>query len=268
MKRLVFAFILFLLTASLASAGTLYDWSGSLEVGQAVYVNDLTLFVDQHAKTNEIVLVVKQARQILKVLHNGENYTAEGLEVIFTTFNDRAYIQVQGGSDPFSVSFNGPDKAAELRKENIELREKLANLTVQNNKLAKENEQLKQQVSELQSKLKNQPNTAELNAKILNLTRENRELKAQLANLTNQYNTVKARADFLEQQNDEYRKMIQTLLEEASQKSEQSYIEKAKKEKLIGSVLLKTLLFGGIIVGLVGGYGLYRAKRRHDFAGL
>ncbi|BAD84791.1 hypothetical protein, conserved, containing leucine zipper motif [Thermococcus kodakarensis KOD1] len=266
MKRLVFAFILFLLTASLASGGTLYDWSGSLSVGERVYINDLSLLVDKNIKTNETVLVIEQDSQIQTILGDGENYTTKGLEILFAALGDEGYVHVES-EKPFAVSFSAPDEAAELRNENTELREKLANLTTKYNKLAKENEQLKQQVSELQSKLKNQPNTAELNAKILNLTRENRELKAQLANLTNQYNAVKAKADFLEQQNDEYRKMIQTLLEDASQKSEQSYIEKAKKEKLVGSVIIKAIAFSVIVVGLIG-YGLYRKKRSWELGGL
>ena len=110
-------------------------------------------------------------------------------------------------------------------------------------------------------------NTNNLHAKLVNLTKENRELKAELANLTKQYNQLKAENEFLKQQNSEYRTMIQKLLEDASSKSEQNYIEKARKERLIGSVLLKSILFAGLVVGLIG-YGLHRVKRRHDFAGL
>ena len=107
----------------------------------------------------------------------------------------------------------------------------------------------------------------DLQTKIVNLTKENRQLKAQLANLTRKLNQLEAENEFLKQQNEEYRQIIQQVMNEQSSQSKQSYIEKAKKERLIGSVLLKSLTGALIIVGLVG-YGLYRVKRRHEFAGL
>jgi len=106
-----------------------------------------------------------------------------------------------------------------------------------------------------------------LQAKIVNLTKENRQLKAELANLTRELNQLKAENEFLKQQNEEYRQIIQQVMKSESEQSKQSYIEKAKKERLIGSVLLKSLLASLAVVGLVG-YGLYRTKRRHEFAGL
>ncbi len=104
----------------------------------------------------------------------------------------------------------------------------------------------------------------DLQAQITNLTKENRELKAIIANQTREINQLKAKADFLEQQNEEYRTMIQNLLKETAQGSEQDYVEKAKKERLIGSVIIKTLLFATAIVGLIG-YGLYRKKRSWEY---
>jgi len=103
-----------------------------------------------------------------------------------------------------------------------------------------------------------------LQAKIVNLTKENRELKAQLANLTRKLNQLEAENAFLKQQNEEYREIIEQVMKSESEQSKQSYIEKAKKEKLIGSVLLKTIISGGIAVGLVG-YGLYRKKRGWEY---
>jgi len=135
----------------------------------------------------------------------------------------------------------------------------------ENKKLKAQVDSLKKENAQLKGKLKGQPNTAELNAKLVNLTKENRELKGELANLTRQYNALKAKADFLEQQNEEYRQIIQQVMSEQSSEAKQSYIEKAKKEALIGSVLLKSLAGAGIIVGLVG-YGLYRKKRSWELA--
>ena len=107
----------------------------------------------------------------------------------------------------------------------------------------------------------------DLQAQINNLTKENRQLKAIIANQTREINQLKAKAEFLEQQNEEYRKLIQGLLKEQAQKSEQNYIKQAKKERLIGSVIIKTLMAALVIVGLIG-YGLYRAKRKHEYVGL
>lgn len=113
----------------------------------------------------------------------------------------------------------------------------------------------------------NSKQVQDLQAKIVNLTKENRQLKAELANLTRELNRLKAENEFLKQQNEEYRQIIQQVMNEQSSEAKQSYIEKAKKERLIGSVLLKGLTASLVVVGLVG-YGLYRAKRRHEFAGL
>ena len=107
-------------------------------------------------------------------------------------------------------------------------------------------------------------NTNNLHAKLVNLTKENRELKAELANLTKQYNQLKAENEFLKQQNAEYRKLIQGLLKEQAQKSEQNYIEKARKERLIGSVIIKALIFSLAVVGLIG-FLLYRKKRSWEY---
>lgn len=151
----------------------------------------------------------------------------------------------------------------ELEKKNkiiTNLTAKIDQLKKENSVLKTENTKLKQRVSELEKQLKSQPNTAELQTKLVNLTKENRELKAELANLTTKYNQLKAKADFLEQQNEEYRQIIQQVMNEQSSEAKQSYIEKAKKERLVGSVLWKSLVGSVVVVGLVG-YGLYRKKR-------
>lgn len=139
-----------------------------------------------------------------------------------------------------------------------------ANLTSQIQKLEEENSQLEQKVNQLQGQVKDYP---KLQAQLLNLTKKNRELKEQLANLTNRYNQLKAKADFLEQQNKEYKEIIDQAMKATSEGNKDQYIEQAKKEKMWGSILWKTLLISGIVVGLIG-YGLYRAKRRHEYAGL
>ena len=109
------------------------------------------------------------------------------------------------------------------------------------------------------------PNSnSKLKAQVANLTKENRQLKAELANQTKQINQLKAKVEFLEQQNEEYRKLIQGLLKEQAQRSEQDYVKKAKKERLIGSVIIKALMAALIVAGLIG-YGLYRKKRGWEY---
>ncbi|EHR77958.1 hypothetical protein OCC_02867 [Thermococcus litoralis DSM 5473] len=244
-----------------ASAASFYIWTSSIHVGEKVQVNDIILTVDKDIRTGALALVVEGEG---KLLFDGQKMQVENLNISFTVFGNYGVVTVES-AEPFSVNTNGDIQA--LKEENKRLKAENVSLTKQVKSLQKENEKLKQQVSELQNKLKDLPNAAALNVQIVNLTKENRELKAQLANITNKYNALQAKADFLEQQNEEYRKMIQTLLQEASQKSEQSYIEKAKKEKLIGSVIIKTLIAAGGIVGLIG-FLLYRGKRSWEYGGL
>ena len=270
MKVLVLILIYMIIGFGSASAASFYKWSGSLEVGQSVYVEGLTLTVDQDNATGELALIIQSSEGLLGLLKAGESGEFQGLEIDFKEFNGYGIVDISG-ERPFSVAFNASEdyqkQIEELKQQNAQLKSENEKLSKQVQSLQDENKQLKQQISELKSRLQNQPNTAELQTKLVNLTKENRELKAQLANITKQYNALKAKADFLEQQNEEYRKMIQTLLKDASEKSEQNYIEKAKKERLIGSVLLKSIIFSVVIVGLIG-YVLYRRKRSWELGGL
>ena len=246
-----------------ASATSFYTWGGSLSVGQSVYLNDLTLTVDQDNTTGQLALIIESSGKVLGLLKPNQSGEFDKISISFQEWKGYGVISAQS-EKPFSISFITSQQyqqaIAQLKSENEKFSKQIQSLQTENRKL-------KQQVSNLENKLKNQPNTAALNAKLVNLTKENRELKAELANMTTKYNAVKAKSDFLSQQNDEYHKMIQTLLQQASQKSTEDYIQKAKKERLIGSVLWKSLIFALVVVGLVG-YGLYRAKRRHELAGL
>ena len=271
MKALVLILIYMIIGFGSASATSFYKWSGSLEIGESVHVEDLTLTVDKDNATGELALIVRALDgSILGLLKAGESSEFQELEVDFKEFNGYGIVDISS-EKPFSVSFNATEdyqkQIEELKQENAQLKSENEKLSKQIQSLQTENKQLKQQVSDLKNKLKNQPNTAELQTKLVNLTKENRELKAELKNITDKYNALKAKADFLSQQNEEYRTMIQTLLKDASEKSEQDYVQKAKKERLIGSVLLKSIIFSLVVVGLVG-YGLYRVRRRHEFAGL
>lgn len=263
--------IIYMLSIGLALAVT-FSWSGALEVGQNVTVNNLTLLVDQNNRTGQLALIVENGSNILALIQGNDSTKIGNLTISFVGFNGKGYITINAPG-LFTVGQSSSVTSA-LLAENERLKEQVANLTREISALKSENKKLKTQVdslkkenAQLKEKLKSQPNTAELQAKLVNLTKENRELKAELANLTNKYNQLKAKADFLEQQNEEYRQIIQQVMNEQSSEAKQSYIEKAKKERLVGSVLLKSLAGALIIVGLVG-YGLYRKKRSWELGGL
>ncbi|NJE48406.1 hypothetical protein [Thermococcus sp. 9N3] len=263
--------IIYMLSIAPALAVT-FSWSGALEVGQSITVNNLTLTVDQNNRTGQLALIVQNGSSILALIQGNGSTKAGNLSISFIAFNGKGYITING-PELFTVGQLSSANSA-LLTENERLKEQVENLTREISALKNENAKLKAQVnslekenSQLKEKLKSRPNIAELNARIVNLTKQNRALKAELANLTNKYNQLKAKADFLSQQNEEYRQIIQQVMNEQSSQSKQSYIEKAKKERLVGSVLLKGLTASLVVVGLVG-YGLYRAKRRHEFAGL
>lgn len=268
MKRSLPFIILLLGTLSLASAT--YSWTGRLSVGDKLYVNELIIQIDKNKADNRTAAIVYQGNQLLGLIYAGNSGTFEGLEIRIDEFNDYVLVSISS-EDPFTISFNATkDYSAEINKlkeENTRLKQENEQLKKQVENLENENKQLKGRISDLEKQLSQTKAVSKLQVQINNLTKENRELKAQIANQTNLINQLKAKAQFLEQQNNEYRTLITKLLEEQAQKSEQSYIEKAKKERLIGSVIIKTLIFSLAVVGLIG-YGLYRKKRGWEFGGL
>ncbi|NJD99520.1 hypothetical protein E3E26_06945 [Thermococcus sp. LS1] len=259
MKRFTIPFIILIYIGLSGLVGALYTWTGTADVGSHIYVNDLTLTVDQDNITKELALIIEKNGQLLGLLKAGESGEFQGLSISFKEFNGYGIISIQS-EEFFTVSITSSSELEQLRQENTVLRAENEELKKEVQSLTAENKKLKQQVSELEKQLSSQPDVQGLQAQITNLTKENRELKAQIANLTNKVNQLKAENEFLSQQNEEYRTMIQNLLKETAQGSEQDYIEQAKKERLIGSVLLKSILFAGVIVGLIG-YGLYKKKR-------
>ena len=277
MKALVLVLLYMIIGFGSASAASFYTWGGSLSVGQSVYLNDLTLTVDQDNTTGQLALIIESSGRVLGLLKPNQSNEFQGLNIGFKEFNGYGIVDISSEKS-FSVSFNTTEdypkqiedlkqQNARLKSENEKLSKQVQSLQAENKKLKAQVDSLKKENAQLKEKLKGQPNTAALNARLVNLTKENRELKAELANITTKYNALKAKSDFLSQQNDEYRTMIQNLLKETAQGSTENYIQKAKKERLIGSVLLKSILLAGVVVGLVG-YGFYRVKRRHEFAGL
>jgi len=261
---LILIIIYMIIGFGLTSATSFYTWSGSLKVGDVVYINNIKLTIDQDNKTGELALILPQG-----VLFDGQNTSINGLSISFAAFNDYGVVSISS-EKPFTLSFAKEDyieKLKQFEEENAALKAQNANLSQKIRLLQMQVQKLKEENEKLKKPGQSATNVEQLNAKIVNLTKQNRALKAELANLTNKYNALKAKADFLSQQNGEYRTMIQNLLKETAQGSEREYVEQAKKEKLIGSVLIKAIVAALVVVGLIG-YGLYRAKRRHDFAGL
>nr|ADF80237.1 t26-13p [Thermococcus sp. 26/2] len=242
--------VIYMLSIAPALAVT-FSWSGALEVGQNITVSNLTLLVDQNNRTGQLALIVEDGSNILALIQGNGSTKVGNLTVSFIGFNGKGYITING-PELFTVGQPSSANSALLAKVS-KLKAQVANLSRENEKLKVQVDSLKKENAQLKEKLKSQPNTA--------------ELKAELANLTNKYNQLKAKADFLEQQNEEYRQIIQQVMTEQSSEAKQSYIEKAKKEKLVGSVLLKGLTASLVVVGLVG-YGLYRKKRSWEFGGL
>ena len=268
MKRSLLIFIILLLgTLSLASAT--YSWTGRLSVGDEIYINELIIQIDKNKVDNRTAAIVYQGNQLLGLVYAGDSEIFKGLEIQVNEFNNYVILSISS-QEPFTISFNATkDYSAEinrLKEENTRLREENEQLKKQVKSLENENKQLKRRISDLEKQLSQAKaqDVSKLQVQINNLTKENRELKAQLANLTRQLNQLKAENEFLRQQNEEYRSLIQGLLKEQAKKSEQDYIEKAKKERLIGSVLLKTIIFSFAVVGLIG-YGLYRKKKSWEY---
>lgn len=271
MKKLIPIFIIYIIyIGTLGNALAIYSWTGKLNVGDELYINNMNIRIDRDRNTNITAAIVDLEGEVF-LIKEGEKREVNGIEISVNSFNDYAILSISS-KDPFEVKFSSEDSSQELealKEENEKLKAQVQNLTKENEQLKNENAQLKRRVSDLEKQLKelNAQDVSKLQVQINNLTKENRELKEKIANQTQLINSLKAKANFLEQQNKEYKTLISKLLEEQAQKSEQSYIEKAKKEKLWGSIIIKTIITAGGIVLLVG-FLLYRGKRSWEYAKL
>lgn len=268
MKRFFLIFIIILIgTLSLVSAT--YSWTGRLSVGDKLYVNELIIQIDKNKADKRTAAIVYQGNQLLGLVYAGDSETFKGLEIRIDEFNNYVLVSISS-QEPFTISFNKTkDYSAEINKlkeENTKLKQENGQLKKQVESLTNENKQLKRRVSDLEKQLKEAraQDVSKLQAKIANLTKENRVLKEKLANQTNLVNQYKAKSKFLEQQNNEYKTLITKLLEEQAQKSEKNYIEQAKKERLIGSIIIKALIVGGLLVGGIG-FLLYKIKKSWEY---
>ena len=265
-RKLALSMFILLYIGILGNALAIYSYTAKLNVGDEVYINNMSIRIDRDRTTNITAAIVDLEGKVF-LIKEGEKREVNGIEISVEAFNDYAIIHISS-KEPFEVLFSSHDIES-LKEENQKLKEQVQNLTKQNEQLKDENKALKRRVSDLEKQLKEAKaqDVSKLQMQINNLTKENRELKEKIANQTQLINSLKGENSFLKQQNNEYKTLISKLLEEQAQKSEQSYIEKAKKEKLWGSILLKTIITAGGIVALVG-FLLYRGKRGWEYAKL
>jgi len=257
MKRVFFPiFILYIIgNVGLVAAGY-YSWTGQLEVGQGLRVNDLYIVMDQDKLDNRTAAVVYYNGEVRLVFSN-ESAEVAGIEIEVVEFND--YILVSLSSESaFNVQFENITALEDLK----DLQVKVANLTAENRELKQQLQQLKAENEKLKQQAQVASDYAKLKAQVNNLTLENRELKAQLNNQTERINKLLAENEFLKQQIEEYRGLLTKVMETESEKNKKSYIEQAAKKEKVGKALISTLLIGGIVTGLVL-YGAVKAERRY-----
>ena len=271
-RKLALSIFILLYICILGNALAIYSWTGKLNAGDELYINNMNIKIDKDISTNVTAAIIDHEGEVF-LIKSGEKKEINGIEISVSSFNDYAIIHISS-KDPFEVKFTpgiltNKTLIENLEKENQKLKEQVQNLTEEKEQLKDENKALKRRVSDLEKQLKEgkAQDISKLQAQINNLTKENRELKEKIANQTQLINSLKGENNFLKQQNNEYKSLISTLLEEQAQKSEQSYIEQAKKEKLWGSILLKTIITAGGIV-LLAGFLLYRGKRGWEYAKL
>ena len=269
-RKLALSMFILLYIGILGNALAIYSYTAKLNVGDELYINNMSIRIDRDRTTNITAAIVDLEGEVF-LIKEGEKREVNGIEISVSSFNDYAIIHISS-KDPFEVKFTpgiltNKTLIENLEKENQKLKEQVQNLTKQNEQLKDENKALKRRVSDLEKQLKEAKaqDVSKLQMQINNLTKENRELKEKIANQTQLINSLKGENNFLEQQNKEYKTLISKLVEEQAQKSEKNYIEQAKKERLIGSIIIKSLLVGGVVVGLVGD-GLYRKKRSWELA--
>ena len=256
MKRLL---PILLIILCIVPVGATFSWTASLEPGTKFYINNLTAIVDFDPRQGKSMLIVN-GTHILE----GEERTLGDMTFKIMTFNNKTYVSITS-SKPFEIRFSKPTTSRNT-SEDEQLKKRISELESKVKSLQDENARLKRRLSELE-KQKQTADVSKLKRQIANLTKENRALREQIANLTERINALLGENEFLKQQNSEYKKLISSLLKEQAQRSEQDYLEKAKREKLIGSILLKSLAFSSMIVITVG-YLLYRAKRSYEYGGL
>ncbi|AMM53488.1 hypothetical protein [Pyrococcus kukulkanii] len=258
MKRLLPILLIILLSTP---GFAYYSWTGTVDPGTILYVGNLTVKVDREVSGNRSILSIGDT-----YVMEGQKKTIQELTFEVKTFNNKTYVLITS-EKPFEVKFSKATLITEkLKKQVEELKAELESANKKIKALQDENARLKRRLSELE-KQKQTADVSKLKRQIANLTRENRALREQIANLTERINALLGENEFLKQQNSEYKKLISSLLKEQAQRSEQDYLEKAKREKLIGSILLKSLVFSLMIV-ITAGYLLYRAKRSYEYGGL
>lgn len=114
MKRyLALSLFIIILLGTFASAT--YSWTGRLDVGDTLYVNDLAIRIDKNRANNRTAAVVYHGNQLLGLIYAGNSKTLEGLEISVSEFNDYVILSISSES-PFTISFNATEDYSEESK--------------------------------------------------------------------------------------------------------------------------------------------------------
>lgn len=268
MKRfpaLVFLIVLLVVpfNAAAVTAASHYEYTATMRLNDLVLVStqdsQLKLTIDADKNSGELALLVFNAStdKLLTIVFDQDEVSLNSIDIKAVQFNDYLLVTISS-AEPIEISLN---------PNNINYEEELQRLKDENEQLQTENEQLKaklaeleKQVAELQAKLSNQEDVTALHQQILNLTKENRALKEELANQTQQLNYYKSKAEYLEKQNQEWRTLFGTIIEEQAEQSEHDYIAQAEKQRSAASLLWKVLIL--TVVAGVGVLWFLDRKRR------
>jgi len=230
--------ILLLSTPGLAH----YSWTGTLDPGAVLYVNNLTVTADREISGNRSIIIINNNT----VVFENEKRTIDGLTFEVHTFNNKTYVSISSDK-PFEINFLEPDEVSKIRA------------------LEEENKRLKQKIRELtKSKNSNNTNFNEMQLKLLNLTKENRELKEKLANVTKKLNYLEGENKYLKEQLKTYQDVFSGMISRVEQHAEEDYVGQAEEKEKAAKRLWATLAISTL---LVGGFGLllYRKKRKYFY---
>lgn len=260
MRRLylyIFIICIIIITPVVSYAAAMYSWTGDVSVGDKLIINnDLSITIDLDKISNRAGAIVESKNDTIIVYENEEK-TLDGYTIQLVKFNDKLILSIQS-TNMFTVSFEKDPAVEKLEEENKKLVQENEQLKRQLEELNKQIEALNAQIAELNKQID------ELDAKLSNKTQENVELQKQLEELKKENNMLQGKAQYLEEQNKEYRELIQKVMEVESEKNVNEYLDNSKKYLVAVKVLLFALLFTAVIVTAVGLF-IYSKYKQHKY---
>ncbi|ALM74844.1 cell division protein ZapB [Thermococcus barophilus] len=164
------------------------SYTGYLKAGDKIVINEnitVTVDYDKYKHVYFAIIETPDERDLL-VINQTKSVNSTGIQLSLTEFNNQTVISIQS-ENPLSIVVNPKESKFSISKylaEISKLKDKITELT-------KENEQLKEKIKSLSQQI----DFNKLQLKLLNLTKENRKLKAELANLTQKYNALKGKTN-------------------------------------------------------------------------